>query len=644
MAFKVPCRVASTANLVLSGEQTIDGVACVTGDRVLVKNQNTGADNGIYVVDSGDWDRDVDADGSYNLTTGSLVRVNAGSSNAGGIFALTTATPITIGTTALTFARITINYVVHERQVAIAGQTVFNLGTAYQIAANGIAIYVNGLRVSVDVDYTETTATRVTFLYQLAANDQLDFYIGQAQGNLTAAQASLVAITDAADYFVAVTVEAALQELVDAITPDNGDADVNLTWGASTPVQRWNAALTANRSASLQAANAKEGSHFLIIRGSGATGNFTLLATSGATTLATLRAPGEWARVRYDAGTATWILEAYGLLPSAEVRAVSADNGDASVNLTIGTSERTQRWATALTAERTADLQATSVHSGARFRIERMETASGGFALAVKTGASVLARLATGQWCEVEHTGAAWIVVGFGNLRQNNPAFVQLRDDFLGWEIDGYRWQSLIGTDPSCSQAIVRADQAGGVVRLTTGADAGATMALNGTQMQSQLNWRADKGVFEWEGRVSLDVITNVVLYIGLTDQDSALEMPFTLAAGDALTSNASDACGVLFDTAADTDNWWLVGVKADIDAAKQNSALAPVAATFETWRIEVDATGQASFYRNGTLIGVVMVAAVGPAVLLTPVVAAFARGAASRNVDVDFLGLQQQR
>ena len=50
---KASARLATTVNITLSGEQTIDGVSAVTGNRVLVKNQTTAADNGVYVVDSG---------------------------------------------------------------------------------------------------------------------------------------------------------------------------------------------------------------------------------------------------------------------------------------------------------------------------------------------------------------------------------------------------------------------------------------------------------------------------------------------------------------------------------------------------------------------------------------------------------------
>jgi phage-related tail fiber protein len=54
--------VATTANITLSGTQTIDGVAVVAGDRVLVKSQTAPAENGIYVVSNTSWSRSLDTD------------------------------------------------------------------------------------------------------------------------------------------------------------------------------------------------------------------------------------------------------------------------------------------------------------------------------------------------------------------------------------------------------------------------------------------------------------------------------------------------------------------------------------------------------------------------------------------------------
>lgn len=104
-AIKVPCRAATTAAVTLSGEQTVDGVALVDGDRCLVKDQASGVDNGIYmVVANTSWERDKDWDGTFDVKRGTLVYVTSGTQNAG-FWAVTTADPITIGTTSVAIAR-----------------------------------------------------------------------------------------------------------------------------------------------------------------------------------------------------------------------------------------------------------------------------------------------------------------------------------------------------------------------------------------------------------------------------------------------------------------------------------------------------------------------------------------------------------
>ncbi len=102
-AFKLPCRVATTANITLSGLQTIDGVTVVADDRVLVKDQTTGSQNGIYVADTGAWVRAPDFDGTRDSVQGTLVLITSGTDNATTVYQLTTATPV-IGTSSLTFA------------------------------------------------------------------------------------------------------------------------------------------------------------------------------------------------------------------------------------------------------------------------------------------------------------------------------------------------------------------------------------------------------------------------------------------------------------------------------------------------------------------------------------------------------------
>lgn len=104
VAIKAPCRAATTAAITLSGEQTIDGVALVTGDAVLVKDQGSGVDNGIYVVDTGTWNRRQDFDGSNDVVEGTMVKVNAGTVGQGFWYVTTTGSPIP-GTDAIAFAQ-----------------------------------------------------------------------------------------------------------------------------------------------------------------------------------------------------------------------------------------------------------------------------------------------------------------------------------------------------------------------------------------------------------------------------------------------------------------------------------------------------------------------------------------------------------
>lgn len=102
---KASVRVATTANIALTGLQTIDGVTVIAGDRVLVKNQTAGQDNGIWVVASGAWTRATDADISAEVTAGMFTFVEEGTTNANSGWLLTTPNPITLGTTPLTFVQ-----------------------------------------------------------------------------------------------------------------------------------------------------------------------------------------------------------------------------------------------------------------------------------------------------------------------------------------------------------------------------------------------------------------------------------------------------------------------------------------------------------------------------------------------------------
>jgi hypothetical protein len=106
LAIKEPCLVATTGNITLSNPQTIDGVSVVAGNRVLVKDQATDTQNGIYVAASGAWARATDFDAVAEVVGGTQVLVTSGTLNAGSAWriagALTTITP---GATSIVFER-----------------------------------------------------------------------------------------------------------------------------------------------------------------------------------------------------------------------------------------------------------------------------------------------------------------------------------------------------------------------------------------------------------------------------------------------------------------------------------------------------------------------------------------------------------
>jgi hypothetical protein len=110
--WKASVKAATTANVTLASDlengDTLDGVTLATGDRVLVKDQSTGSQNGIYVVKaSGAPDRSTDADEGAEVTANFAVFVEQGTVNADSGFTLTNNGAVTIGTTALAFTQFT---------------------------------------------------------------------------------------------------------------------------------------------------------------------------------------------------------------------------------------------------------------------------------------------------------------------------------------------------------------------------------------------------------------------------------------------------------------------------------------------------------------------------------------------------------
>lgn len=145
---KDPVRVATTANITLSGTQTIDGVSLSVGNRVLAKNQTAPEENGVYVVAAGAWARSLDADTSAEVLGGLAVWVNEGTANADKRFVLTTNDPIVLNTTALVFTQDAAG------ATYTGGAGIVLNGSAFDVVSADTSLTVNADDVAVNLNTT----------------------------------------------------------------------------------------------------------------------------------------------------------------------------------------------------------------------------------------------------------------------------------------------------------------------------------------------------------------------------------------------------------------------------------------------------------------------------------------------------------
>jgi hypothetical protein len=173
-------RVATTANITLSGTQTIDGVDVEAGDRVLVKDQTDGSENGIYVVAAGAWSRAADADSDAEVTAGMYCFVTEGTVNGDTGWVLITNDPITLGTTSLAFAQFTGGGdVTAGAGLTKTGNTLdVGAGTGITVNADDVAVRrdgTNGQHVPLKyaANVGDGTSTSITVTHNLGTKDVL---------------------------------------------------------------------------------------------------------------------------------------------------------------------------------------------------------------------------------------------------------------------------------------------------------------------------------------------------------------------------------------------------------------------------------------------------------------------------------------
>lgn len=132
LQIKAPVRLATTANITLSGLQEIDGVMTASGDRVLVKNQTNANQNGVYLANTSTWDRALDCNTTEELNR-AYVYVESGNTQAGYSY--------TLGAVTGTLESVMLNWNVFTKTVPIAVEGIDG-AKVEQITANKYTVSV----------------------------------------------------------------------------------------------------------------------------------------------------------------------------------------------------------------------------------------------------------------------------------------------------------------------------------------------------------------------------------------------------------------------------------------------------------------------------------------------------------------------
>ena len=183
ISWKQPVACATLTNITLSGLQTIDGYTTLAGDRVIVKNQTTTANNGIYIASSGAWSRSSDAN-TWNELVSAIAFVEYGS-QAGSAWFCTVTPGGTLGTTPVTWSQFTTSATYSAGTgLTLTGYTfsITNIGTAGTYgSASAVPVFTSNAQGQV----TSVTNTSISI-----TNSQVS-----GLGTMSTQNANSVAIT-----------------------------------------------------------------------------------------------------------------------------------------------------------------------------------------------------------------------------------------------------------------------------------------------------------------------------------------------------------------------------------------------------------------------------------------------------------------
>jgi hypothetical protein len=244
---KASVRATTTANITLSAPQTIDGVSVIAGDRVLVKDQSTGSENGIYVVAAGAWSRSTDADSDAEVTAGMFTFVEEGTLNNGTGWVLITNNPIVVGTTALSFTQFS------SAGVILAGDGLVKTGDTLDVQVDGLGIEIvtNELSIELDGSTLSKSATGLKVATDGITNTEVAAAAAIARSKLANGTANRVAVNNGSGVLsdnAAITASRALESDVNGLPTHSTVTSTELSYvsGVTSAIQTQLNNITSN--------------------------------------------------------------------------------------------------------------------------------------------------------------------------------------------------------------------------------------------------------------------------------------------------------------------------------------------------------------------------------------------------------------
>jgi hypothetical protein len=189
LSWKAPALTATSANITLSGLQTINGVTLVAGNTVLVKDQTNAAQNGIYVASAGAWTYSVGGD-TWNEYIGAIIFIASGSLN-GTAWYCTAQPGGTLGVTAMNWS----NFSVASTYTAGTGLTL--TGTQFSITNTGVSAATYGSTTT-----SAVIAVNAQGQITSASNSTITPAVGSITGLGTGVATALAVNTGSAGAFV----------------------------------------------------------------------------------------------------------------------------------------------------------------------------------------------------------------------------------------------------------------------------------------------------------------------------------------------------------------------------------------------------------------------------------------------------------